>query len=525
MTRTPSAASTSAHPAPAVGPRLVGSLLLRGARVPGSGAPLDVRVRDGVIAAVDPRLEREEGEAFLDAEGRWAIPGLWDQHVHLGQVAKSFNRLDLTTATSAAHALQLLRERLESRPREPAVEGFGFKAPLWTDRPTLSGLDAVVGDVPVVLASNDVHAGWVNTVARRLLDLPLDPPDDDGLVRETVWFDALTRFNRIVDDVAAPGQEMTGYREVLATCAARGVVGVTDMEFHDSTRYWPDRFLSGLTTLRVRAAVYAPGLDDVLALGYATGQEIPGGGGLLTQGPLKIITDGSLGTRTAHCRDPYPNPGEPDQPHGVQAVSPAELTDLLTRAHAGGLQAAVHALGDAAVDIALDAFESTGIPGSVEHAQLVAVGQAERMARLGVVASVQPAHLLDDRDVTEAIWPGRSARSFPLRELSDAGVVLALGSDAPVAPLDPWLAMAAAVHRSADDRPAWHPEQHLTVAEALAASTDGRIGLEPGGPGDIVLVDADPLQAFDSTAETAAHLRDMSVAVTLVAGRVVHDGR
>ncbi|MBI9115112.1 amidohydrolase [Sanguibacter suaedae] len=514
--------TTAPHPA---APRLVGSLLLRGARVPGSGAPLDVRVRDGIIVAAAPRLEREENEPFLDAEGRWAVPGLWDQHVHLGQVAKSFNRLDLTTATSAAHALTMLRERIESRPRDPAVEGFGFRAPLWPDRPTLTGLDALAPDVPVVLASNDVHAGWVNTVARRLLDLPLDPPDDDGLVRETVWFDALTRYNRIVDGLAAPGQEMTGYREVLATCAARGVVGVTDMEFHDSTRYWPDRFTAGLTTLRVRAAVYAPGLDDVLALGYTTGQEIPGGGGLLTQGPLKIITDGSLGTRTAHCRDPYPNPGEPDQPHGVQAVPPEELTELLARARAGGLRAAVHALGDAAVDIALDAFETTGTTGSVEHAQLVAPGQGERMARLGVVASVQPAHLLDDRDVTEAIWPGRSARSFPLRDLHDAGVTLTLGSDAPVAPLDPWLAMAAAVHRSADDRDPWHPEQHLTVSEALAASTDGRTGLHPGGPADIVLLDSDPLQPFPTTAETAAHLRGTTVAVTLVAGRVVHDGR
>ena len=97
------------------------------------------------------------------------------------------------------------------------------------------------------------------------------------------------------------------------------------------------------------------------------------------------------------------------------------------------------------------------------------------MAALGVRASVQPAHLLDDRDVTERLWPGRSERCFPLRWMLDEGVDVVLGSDAPVSPLDPWLAVAAAVHRSGDEREPWHPEQSITVREALAAS-DRRLG-------------------------------------------------
>src|SRR5690625_7262267 len=112
-----------------------------------------------------------------------------------------------------------------------------------------------------------------------------------------------------------------------------------------------------------------------------------------------------------------------------------------------------------------------------------------RMARLGVVASVQPAHLLDDRDATEELWPGRADQAFRLRDLFDAGAGLVLGSDAPVAPLDPWLAMAAAVHRSADEREGWFAAQQLQPREALAASTDGVVTLEPGGRGDVVLLD------------------------------------
>ena len=130
---------------------------------------------------------------------------------------------------------------------------------------------------------------------------------------------------------------------------------------------------------------------------------------------------------------------------------------------------------------------------------------------------MQPAHLLDDRDLTELIWPGRADRCFAFRWMLDAGVALVLGSDAPVSPLDPWLAMAAAVHRSGDDREAWHPEQALTAREALAASVDGSRTCGVGSRGDLVLLDRDPLASYDGTRTTAAALRSMPVALTVVA--------
>lgn len=144
------------------------------------------------------------------------------------------------------------------------------------------------------------------------------------------------------------------------------------------------------------------------------------------------------------------------------------------------------------------------------------------MAQLGLRASVQPAHLLDDRDISEQLWPGRGERCFPLRWMADEGVEMRFGSDAPVSPLDPWLSIAAAVHRSADDRPAWHEEQALTVREALAASTDGHGTVGVGSLGDLIVLDADPL-AVGSGAAAAEHLRSMRVAATLVNGEVIHD--
>jgi predicted amidohydrolase YtcJ len=210
--------------------------------------------------------------------------------------------------------------------------------------------------------------------------------------------------------------------------------------------------------------------------------------------------------------------------YGRQLTPPDVLSELLTRAHANGLSAAVHAIGDAANRDAVEAFAATGARGTIEHAQLLRREDIPRMAALGVAASVQPAHLLDDRDITERLWAGRCDRAYAFRWLLDAGVELRFGSDAPVAPLDPWLAMAAAVHRSADERPPWHGEQALSVAEALRSSVDGIPAVAPGGPGDLVLLDEDPLAGAGSlpTGTLAARLRATPVAATVVAGRVVH---
>ena len=127
--------------------------------------------------------------------------------------------------------------------------------------------------------------------------------------------------------------------------------------------------------------------------------------------------------------------------------------------------------------------------------------------------------------LTAAVWPDRQERSFALRSLLDAGAELRLGSDAPVARLDPWLAMAAAVHRSGDEREAWTPEQSLTPAEALAASTDGRTTPAPGAPADLVLLDADPLSPTGDAAAAAQVLRSTPVAATLRGGVLTHDAR
>src|SRR5690625_77309 len=264
-------------------------------------------------------------------------------------------------------------------------------------------------------------------------------------------------------------------------------------------------WLSRSPRLRVRPAVYPADLE---AAPGPTGTVLDAGG-RIEMGPLKVIVDGALGSHSAYTRRPYTD-GHGYCGRGVLSVGPEQLIEVLGRARELGLTAAVHAIGDAAAQISLDAIEATGVPARIEHAQMLTDADVARMGRMGVVASVQPAHLLDDRDATEELWPGRAGQAFRLRDLLDAGAELVLGSDAPVAPLDPWLAMAAAVHRSADEREGWFPAQQLQPREALAASTDGVLALEPGGRGDVVLL---------GEGHTSGYLSDLFADVPAEIGR------
>lgn len=500
------------------------SILIRNARlVPiGPGAevpdqPVDVTVVDGVVTAVGPGAERPAGAEDVDAAGRWLIPGLWDQHVHLGQWTLTSQRLDLARARSPEDATRAVAERIAAYPGLPVI-GWGHRSAGWDREVTVSELDAVSGDTPVVLISGDAHHAWLNTTALMHLAMPVR----DSVVRETEWFAA---YPRLVTLVGSDGTSPEAYRRTLDAAAAQGVVGVVDFEFGASREEWAERWAQGCDRLRIRWATYADTLDEVIAAGLRTGDPLPGCDDRATMGPLKIISDGSLNTRTAWCCEPYGDAHRLEYPAGQPNLDGAELRGLLARAHAGGLEVATHAIGDAAVAEALASYAETGARGSIEHVQMARREDLRTLARLGLRASVQPAHLLDDRDLTERIWGERAERCFAFRWMLEDGVRLALGSDAPVSPLDPWLAMAAAVHRSADERDPWRAEQALTVREALAASVDGQPTVGVGSRGDLVLLDRDPLLPDVDAGDTAGlgtALRSLGSALTVVAGVPVH---
>lgn len=484
--------------------------------------PVDLLIRDGIIEASGPSLEMPRRAHVEDAEGRWAIPGLWDQHTHLAQWTLTSQRLDLAPVRSPEEALDLVARRIREVPDQPII-GWGHRSAAWSREVTVTELDAVTGDTPTVLISGDGHHAWLNSVALMHLALPVR----DSVVSEGEWFAAYSRLSTLVGD---DGTSPAAYKLMLEHAASMGVVGLVDYEFSGGYREWAERWAQGCDLLRIRMASYADGLDDILAAGLRTGDPLPGCDDRAQMGSLKIISDGSLNTRTAWCCEPYADGQKLAHPRGQPNLSGADLRDLMRVARDHDLSVATHAIGDAACREALDAYAETGAYGTIEHAQFMQADDIRRMGALHIAASVQPGHLLDDRDLADKIWRGRTADCYAFGAMRDAGVELRLGSDAPVSPLDPWLAMAAAVHRSADERAAWHPEHALSPAEALAASVDGQPPLGVGSLADIALLDRDPLAPVAELIEdpdaaaraTAAHLRSVAVNATYVAGRRVH---
>lgn len=507
--------------------QLVGDDPSRRPAPPSDGQPTDILIENGRVARVEPGLADDGETPVIDADGAYAVPGLWDAHVHLDFDATRRVGPDLQDTPTVESALAIVRDAVAEARRTgaKAVRGFGHRLSAWDEMATVAALDEVSGDIPVVLVSGDGHNGWLNTAAINFFGLtPRTGPflDDD-------WFPGMDLLTTLPGSNEA---EEYGRTQVLQQCVSRGITGIVDMSFVSSAYTWSDR---DVPPIRVRLSTYPRGLDERVRLGLRTGDPLPGTAGnrgtaLLTQGPLKVIVDGSLGSMSAWCSEPYPAHVCAPSPNGLLNVQEDELTDMVRTATQSGIEVALHCIGDAAVETVMDVVEATGARGRLEHLQLLADGAAQRAASLNLAASVQPLHLEQDRDATGRLWPGREERAFAFRSILAAGVPLHLGSDAPVAEIDPWGAMAMAVHRSGDERGPWTPSERLTPEQALAASVDGASPVSVGALGDVALLDRDPLaRTFDvdtddgeGSAAAAEWLESVNVVATVRAGEVVY---
>lgn len=484
-----------------------------------AGELVDIVIEGEIITQIVPSGTAVVGDhEVIDLEERVVTPGLWDEHVHFTLWAQHRRRVSLVGASSAQETAILMGTAVAANAANPSpdpiVVGAGYRDGLWRDQKTTALLDQATGDTPVILISVDVHSAWVNTATLR--HFGISGHDEDGVITEREWFDLARRGNDF-DNATLDEWAMDAAKHA----ASRGVVGIVDLEMRYNAPDWIRRSetAGGRYPLRVEAGVYPDDLDRAIAEGLRSGQELAPG---ITVGPFKIITDGSLNTRTAHCVEPYLTVSPPE--FGAMNFPPADIAAILTKAQEAGFWLAVHAIGDEANRIILDIFQEHGLRGRIEHAQLVREEDFPRFSELGIAASVQPEHAVDDRDVTDVYWADRSTRAFALRRLVDSGATLVLGSDAPVSPLDPWVSIAAAVTRTRDGRDPWHHEQALTVEEALRFSY--RSTLEVSQPADIAVLDADPawlMGAFgNDMAKASDALRAMPVALTVCAGVVTH---
>ncbi|HKN52507.1 MAG TPA: amidohydrolase family protein [Amycolatopsis sp.] len=480
-------------------------LLLRRVR-PGLGGELaDVRVNDGLVTAITSPGSDGFAARVVDGHGGTLLPGLVDAHVHMVQWARFRRRIPLEAAASAAEAVELLLAHLLATPSqsEELVVGASFRDGLWPDKPHKDLLQRALPGRAVALFSADLHTLWLSPAALRLIGR--DHPT--GVLVEHECMAATAALPSAPIDV-----QDRWVTEAIEAAASRGVTGIVDYEYADTVVDWTRRCASAPPAARIACAIARHLLDQTIERGHRTGDVLPVADGLLTVGPFKLFVDGSLNTRTAYCHDPY----EGTDSRGLLELPPSELVPLMRRAASHGLVPAVHAIGDQANTIALDAFAEVGCPGRIEHAQLLAPEDVSRFAALGVIAGVQPAHQPDDRDVADRHWHGRTARAFPYGSLLKSGARLEIGSDAPVSPLDPWDGIASAVARTDDERPPWHPEQSIPFEDALAAASGGRRGIAVGDVADLMITAADPASLSPSD------LRTLPVTATILAGHVTH---
>ena len=459
----------------------------------------------------------------VDLAGRCVVPGFGDAHVHFPTWSLARHDVQLEGCASLGEAL----DRAARHPRTGRwLRGTGWRDADWAEKPSHRALDAVTGEVPAALWSKDYHSLWINSAALAIANGDLQVPggvverddagDPTGVLREESAWRFRDRFVTVSED-----EWVEATREGIRLANSRGVTHVHDKDgwlgapsifgrIHEreglTMRVWqslPAEHVGALAELRLRSRVG----DDFLRLGY-----------------LKTFMDGTLGSQTALMLDGS----------GVRITSGEQLAEIIRAGAAGGWPVAVHAIGDLANREALDAFEATreiwqplGLRHRIEHAQCVAPEDLARFAAIGVACSVQFTHAPSDRDLAERFWADRLDGTYAFRSLWDSGALVANGSDAPVEELDPLAGIRAGVLRTLDDRPAWRPQESLTVERALQAITvnpawlagdERRRGrLLPGFLADLVVLDRDPVTT------PPEELGEITVVATMVGGRWVHN--
>ena len=493
-------------------------LLVHGGRVHvGDGtSAAALLARDGRVVATGAARElgrQAPGAERVDLRGGVLVPGWTDAHVHFLWWSIQRSRVDLRDVETLDAALDRIGAYARRLPPDAWILGGRFDKNRWGRWPTAGELDRVSDGRPAVLQSRDGHSMWLNTKALEIAGITRTTESAEGgriersadgspsgiLLENAKW---------LASAVVPPptrDENLEALRRGQREAWARGVTGVEDLEESAAYEAWRRLHDAGELGLRVAMGIpyrtlathedarritsvdRAPGLGDVFRSGataprhdfetaLATGLRTGDGDEWLRIGHLKIFTDGALGSQTAALEEPY----EGSDDRGILTIDPAELDGDVARAASAGLAVAIHAIGDRAVRVALDAIEPTrrthpALRQRVEHLQLLREADIRRFGTLGVIASMQPIHATSDRDLADRYWgDSRASRAYPWRSLLAAGARLAFGSDAPVEPIDPLLGIHAAVARKRPgDATPWHAEQALTLDESLAAYSAG----------------------------------------------------
>ena len=465
----------------------------------------------------------------IDLRGKTVLPGLIDTHAHMMGFGLSLGWVNLRDASSIREVIKRLREVARKTPRGRWIVGFGWDQERFEERrfPTRWDLDEASEEHPIVIFRVCLHLCVANSAALKLVGIlgtdavegvEVDPDvgEPNGILRESAvelvrgalpqptLKEAVDAAERACREAAKAG--LTGVHWIMG-----GAV-----EFRAVQRLRAE----GRLPIRVYAILPVDMLDPLTKLGV----EGRLGDEWVKIGGVKVFVDGSLGARTAALKEPYSDKPETS---GVLLYTREELRSLAVKAHEAGLQLVIHAIGDRAVELALDAIEHAlkakprpNHRHRIEHASLLSGRLVNWMRELGVVASIQPHFVVSDFWVEERVGPERARWVYPFRTLLRSGVVVSAGSDCPVEPINPFLGVWAAVHRMDNAEEALSVEEALrlyTVNAAYASFEEELKGsLTEGKLADLVILDRDPYKVPPS------ELRDVRVVATIVGGRLVY---
>jgi predicted amidohydrolase YtcJ len=509
-----------------------------------------IAVRGDRIVAVgsDAEIRKLKGKytRVVDLGAHFVMPGFNDAHVHLANGGFEKLHVELAGARSLDEMLERIVASAKVTPAGDWLTGRGWDETLWPGQklPTRQDLDPVTGDHPAVFTRVDGHISVANSAALKFAGITRSTPDPPGgkidrdaqgeptgILRETVKDDLLARI-----PPPSPAQRRRALELALAEAARWGITSVQDNSVWDDFLIFEDLEREGKLTMRI--AEWLP-FNAPLELLQAHRSHHPQSDSLLRTTMLKGFMDGSLGSRTAAMLAPYADdPGNT----GLARYDQTKLDRMAVERVRAGFQLGFHAIGDLAVQMALDAFAaverdarqrgnlpSQGFRFRIEHAQVTTQEQVRRFKELRVIASMQPNHLLTDMRWAEARLGNERARhSYAWKEFLDAGVPLAFGTDYPVEPIAPLRGLYAAVTRCREDgKQPYFPEEKLTIDQAIAAYTTGAAYaefaerekglLQPGMLADFVVLDRDITKA------PAPEILKTRALRTVVGGKTVYE--
>jgi hypothetical protein len=485
----------------------------------------------------------------VDIADGLVVPGFVDGHVHVAMTGSSMLKAQLQGAGSLEEIQKRVVEWAQANPTAPRVLGTNWvHGDIPGGIPSREMLDAIVADRPVYLEAFDFHSSWVNSAALRELGIDRDTPDpvggrivrdpDSGEATGYLLENASVNYVWSLLNKLEPEVRERHIATALEAFSRAGITSVVEMALEESHLESMLRMdARGELKLRIvgHMIIWRSGnsSEEVALVKRAIELAAQHRGDRLRVGGIKIIADGTIDNCTAGLSKPYSN-GESSEPiWDAEALNP-----VVAVADAAGLQVAIHAIGDAAITLAVDAIEnamkingSSGQRHRIEHLEYARQEDIERMGKLGITASMQPVHLdpafLDNWRAL--LGPERASQGWAWPLYQAAGSTLAFGTDTPTAPYLPLLNMYLGSTRKSPthpELPALRPDWALTLEQAIecgtresawAARLDHITGmLRPGLAADLVLLDRDVLSGGPST------LLEANVRLTMMNGEIVY---